>query len=57
MRWKMSKNWKVTYVSHFGNEVVSETQRGAERLALEYLENEYGHDLARVTDIEVEEIV
>ena len=50
----MSKNWKVTYVSHFGNEVVSETQRGAERLALEYLENEYGHDLARATEFDVE---
>lgn len=57
MRWKVSKNWKVTFVSHFGTEVVSETQRGAEALASEWLENEYGHDLARSTEIEVEEVV
>lgn len=52
----MSKNWKVTFVSHFGTEVVSETQRGAEALALEWLENEYGHDLARATEFEIEPI-
>lgn len=50
-----SKKWKVTFVSHFGTEVNSETQRGAEALAFEWLENEYGHDLARATTIEVEE--
>ena len=57
MRWKVSKNWKVTFVSHFGTEVTSETQRGAEALAQDWLENEYGHDLARATEIEVEEVV
>jgi hypothetical protein len=52
----MSKTWKVTFVSHFGTEVTSETQRGAQALASEWLENEYGHDLARSTEIEVEEV-
>ena len=52
----MSKTWKVTLVSHFGTEVASETQRGAEALAVEWLENAYGHDLARATEIEVEEV-
>lgn len=50
----MSNRWKVTYVSHFGTEVDSETKRGAEAKALEWLENEYGHDLARATEFEVE---
>ena len=53
---EMSKTWKVTFVSHFGTEVASETQRGAEALAVEWLENAYGHDLARATEIEVEEV-
>jgi len=52
----MSKTWRVTFVSHFGTEVTSETLRGAQALAQEWLENEYGHDLARATEIEVEEI-
>ena len=51
-----NKNWKITFISHFGTEVSSETQRGAEALAQEWLENEYGHDLARATEIEVEEV-
>jgi hypothetical protein len=50
----MSKRWKITFVSHFGTEVESETQRGAESVALEWLESEYGHDLARATEIEIE---
>ena len=51
-----NKNWKVTFVSSFGTEVMSETQRGAQALAFEWLENEYGHDLARATEISVEEM-
>ena len=43
-------------MSHFGTEVSSETKRGAEAQAWEWLENEYGHDLARSTEIEVEPI-
>jgi hypothetical protein len=50
----VNKRWKATFISHFGTEVTSETQRGAEALARDWLENEYGHDLARATEIEVE---
>jgi hypothetical protein len=50
----VNKRWKATFISHFGTEVSSETQRGAEALARDWLENEYGHDLARATEIEVE---
>ena len=52
----MNKRWKATFVSHFGTEVDSETLRGAEALARDWLENEYGHDLARATEIEVEPV-
>ncbi len=52
----MPNRWKITFVSHFGTEVSSETQRGAEAQAREWLENEYGHDLSRSTEIEVEKL-
>lgn len=51
-----SKNWKVYYVSSFEIEVSSETERGAEALGLDWLENEYGRDLSRATEMRVEEI-
>jgi hypothetical protein len=52
----MTNRWKATFISHFGTEVSSETQRGAETQAREWLENEYGHDLSRSTEIEVEKL-
>jgi hypothetical protein len=50
----MSKTWKATFVSHFGTELEADTQREAEVKALDWLQNEYGHDLARSTEFEVE---
>ena len=50
----MNKRWKVTYVSHFGTEIDADTQREAEVKALDWLQNEYGHDLARSTEFDVE---
>ena len=50
----VSKTWKATFVSHFGTEVSADTQREAEARALDWLQNEYGHDLARATEFDVE---
>ena len=46
-----NKKWKVVFVSEFEIEVESETQRGAESVAFDWLENEHGHDLARATQL------
>jgi hypothetical protein len=50
----MEKRWKATFISHFGTELNADTQREAESRALAWLQDEYGHDLARSTEIEVE---
>ena len=50
----MSKTWKATFVSHFGTELEADTQREAEARARAWLEEEYGHDLSRATEVEVE---
>jgi len=50
----MSKTWKATFVSHFGTELEAENSREAQNKALAWLENEYGHDLARATEFDVE---
>jgi len=50
----VNKRWKVTYVSHFGTEIEADTQREAEVKALDWLQNEYGHDLSRSTEFDVE---
>ena len=54
---EMSKTWKATFVSHFGTELEAENSREAENKALAWLQNEYGHDLARVTEFDVELVV
>jgi hypothetical protein len=50
----VAKRWKATFVSHFGTELDADTQREAEAKALDWLQNEYGHDLARATEFDVE---
>ena len=50
----VSKTWKATFVSHFGTELDADTKREAENKALAWLQNEYGHDLARATEFDVE---
>ena len=50
------KRWKVTYVSHFGTELDADTQREAEAKALAWVQEEYGYDLARATEFDVEVI-
>ena len=53
----MAKRWKATFVSHFGTEVEAENSREAQNKALAWLQNEYGHDLARATEFDVELVV
>lgn len=53
----MANRWKVTFVSHFGTEVEAENSREAENKALAWLQEEYGHDLARATEFDVELVV
>jgi hypothetical protein len=53
----VSKTWKATFVSHFGTELEAENSREAQNKALAWLENEYGHDLARATEFDVELVV
>ena len=48
------KRWKATFISHFGTEVEADTQREAEARALAWLQEEYGYDLARSTEFDVE---
>jgi len=50
----VAKRWKATFVSHFGTELDADTKREAETKALAWLQNEYGHDLARATEFDVE---
>jgi hypothetical protein len=50
----MEKRWKATFISHFGTELNADTKREAETRAFAWLQEEYGHDLARSTEIEVE---
>jgi hypothetical protein len=50
-----SRRWRATFVSHFGQDIEADTLREAEAKALEWLQTEYGYDLARATEFEVEE--
>jgi hypothetical protein len=49
-----NKRWRATFVSHFGQDIEAETLREAEAKALAWLQEEYGYDLARATEFEVE---
>lgn len=49
-----NKRWRATFVSHFGTDIEADTQREAEAKALAWLQEEYGYDLARATEFEVE---
>lgn len=50
----MTGRWKASFISHFGTEIEADTQREAEAKASAWLQEEYGHDLSRATEIEVE---
>jgi len=49
-----NKRWRATFISHFGTDIEADTQREAEAKALAWLQEEYGYDLAKATEFEVE---